>query len=72
MAYEVNGTSVETDEEGFLKIGLSREEIANIVGTATESAIRQLSELKKEGVIELKGRKIKIIDEKKLRRISGE
>ena len=62
----------ETDEEGFLKIGLSREEIANIVGTATESAIRQLSELKKEGVIELKGRKIKIIDEKKLRRISGE
>jgi hypothetical protein len=28
-----------TDPEGFIKISLTREEIANLVGTATESAI---------------------------------
>ena len=38
----------ETNTEGYIDIVLTREEIANIVGTATESAIRILSELKKE------------------------
>jgi CRP-like cAMP-binding protein len=60
------------DENNFIKVSLTREELANIVGTATESVIRQLSELKKENVIDLKGRKIKIIDVKKLQKISGE
>jgi CRP-like cAMP-binding protein len=62
----------ELDDDNFLKVALTREEIANIVGTATESVIRQLSEFKKEGLIDLKGRKIKLIDEKKLLKISGQ
>lgn len=49
-----------------LNVRLSREEIANIVGTATESAIRLLSEFKKDGIIELEGKKIKIVDSQKL------
>ena len=49
-----------------LNVRLSREEIANIVGTATESAIRLLSEFKKDGIIELEGKKIKIVDSLKL------
>lgn len=44
----------------------SREDIANIVGTATETIIRLLSEFNREGIIQLQGKKIKIIDEKKL------
>ena len=42
------------DLDHVLNIHLSREDIANIIGTATESAIRLLSEFKKEGVISLK------------------
>lgn len=58
------------DEEGFLLLTLSRENIANIVGTATESAIRIISEFKKEEWIRTSGKKIGIIDEKKLSTLS--
>lgn len=50
------------DSEGFLSITLSREDIANIVGTVTESAIRVLSQFKKEGMISTSGKRIKIED----------
>lgn len=39
-------------------INLSREDLANIVGTATETVIRLLSEFKDEKLIETEGRKI--------------
>ncbi len=55
------------DEDGFVDIKLTREEIANMVGTATESAIRLISGLRAEGLIETKGRKVKIIDRVALR-----
>lgn len=48
------------DDDGFLSITLSREDYANIVGTATESAIRILSQFKKEQLISTKGKQIKI------------
>jgi len=57
-------------EEGYLNIFLTREELAGIVGTATESVIRLLSEFKKDGLIELKKRKIKILDIQKLKHVS--
>jgi len=44
--------------DGALDIKLSREEIANLVGTATESAIRVLSDFQAEGMITLKGKQI--------------
>ena len=55
-----------TDKEGMLNVVLTREDYANIVGTATESAIRILSELKDEECIEISGKKIKIANHKKL------
>ncbi|MGV8914221.1 MAG: Crp/Fnr family transcriptional regulator [Kaistella sp.] len=58
-----------TDPEGFIKISLTREEIANIIGTATESAIRLISEFKQDGLIEVEGRNIKIIMHEKLRKL---
>jgi CRP-like cAMP-binding protein len=51
-----------TDDDGFLSIVLSREDYASMVGTATESAIRILSQFKKEGLISTKGKQIKIED----------
>ena len=56
-------------EEGMLKVVLSREDYANVVGTATESAIRILSQFKKEGIISTSGKQIKIEDIEALKRI---
>ena len=50
------------DSEGYLSIILSREDYASIVGTATESAIRILSQFKKEGLISTSGKRIKVED----------
>jgi CRP/FNR family transcriptional regulator, polysaccharide utilization system transcription regulator len=59
------------DEQNYLKISLTREELANIVGTATESVIRLLSEFKTDMLVELNGRKIKILNKKGLEKISN-
>ncbi len=58
------------DLDNILNIHLSREDIANIIGTATESAIRLLSEFKKEGVILLKGKNISLKDIPELKKIA--
>ena len=57
------------DSEGYLSLVLSREEYASIVGTATESAIRILSQFKKDGLISTTGKQIKIEDLEGLKRI---
>ncbi len=59
------------DEENFLKVSLTREELANIVGTATESVIRLLSEFKSDKLVELNGRKIRILNQRGLEKISN-
>jgi len=50
------------DEADCIDVTLSREEIAGMVGTATEAVIRLLSELKKEKLIDLDGKRIKLLD----------
>lgn len=57
------------DEDHFLKVVMSREDYANIVGTATESAIRILSQFKNEGLISTSGKQIKIKNIEGLKRI---
>jgi CRP-like cAMP-binding protein len=59
------------DNQQYLNISLTREELANIVGTATESVIRLLSEFKSDKLVELNGRKIKILNLKGLQKISN-
>ncbi len=54
------------DPDGFLHLTLSREDISNVVGTATESCIRIISEFKKKGLLKASGKKIGIADERKL------
>lgn len=61
----------ELDNANTLQISLTREELANIVGTATESVIRLLSEFKQDKLIDLQGRKIKLLDIRTLTRIAN-
>jgi CRP-like cAMP-binding protein len=63
-------TSFGKNEDGSLRIQLSREELAGMIGTATESCIRLLSDFKKLGLIDLNGKKIVLKDIPKLKRIS--
>ena len=58
------------DNEGCIDVILTREEIANTIGTATESAIRLLSNLRKDGVIDLVGKRIKILNRSTLKNLS--
>ncbi|MEZ4779064.1 MAG: response regulator [Flavobacteriaceae bacterium] len=50
-------------------IKISRYDLANVAGIATESLIRTLSGFKKEGLIEIEGRNIKVLDIKSLQRM---
>lgn len=60
------------DEDGMtINVSLSREEIANIVGTATETTIRLLSEFKNDEVIALKGKRISILNSEQLIRAAN-
>lgn len=59
------------DKQGNINISLSREDFASIVGTATETVIRLLTEFKKINLISSNGKKIKIIDLDKLLKISN-
>jgi CRP/FNR family transcriptional regulator, polysaccharide utilization system transcription regulator len=63
--------SFDVDDSNTLQIALTREELANMVGTATESVIRLLSEFKQDGLIDLKGRKIRFLDIPTLRRMAS-
>lgn len=57
------------DGQGMLNLVLSREDYANLVGTATESAIRILSEFKREGYIATNGKQIKLTNTEALKRV---
>jgi CRP/FNR family transcriptional regulator, polysaccharide utilization system transcription regulator len=59
------------DRQNTLQISLTREELANMVGTATESVIRLLSEFRADNLIELQGRKIKFLNIPGLRKIAN-
>lgn len=61
---------IEGGDSQRIDLILSREEIAGIVGTATESVIRLLSEFKKDNLIDLEGKKIIIKDKRGLARLS--
>jgi len=57
---------MEGDESDLIDIALSREDLANIIGTATETVIRLLSDFKTQKLISLQGKKIKVLDQKGL------
>lgn len=58
------------DDGATINVYLAREDLANLSNMTTANAIRTLSTFVEEKIIALNGKKIKIIDEKKLRKIS--
>ncbi|HEX9150444.1 MAG TPA: Crp/Fnr family transcriptional regulator [Flavobacterium sp.] len=58
------------NEDNSLKVQLSRDELASMIGTATESCIRLLSDFKKLGLIELSGKKIVLKEINKLKKLA--
>ena len=60
----------EESDEPFT-IPITRENLAALVGTAKETVIRLLSQFKAEGIVSTQGRKITILNEKELYRISN-
>lgn len=56
-----------TNPEAAIRI--SRNDLANTAGIATESLIRTLSDFKKNGLISIEGRNIKILDLEKIKAI---
>lgn len=59
-----------TNTDKTLKVQLSRDELASMIGTATESCIRLLSDFNKLGLIELVGKKIVLKDIQKLKKLA--
>ena len=53
-----------------ISVYLSRQDLASLSNMTTANAIRTLSSFASERIIAIDGRKIKIIDEERLRRIS--
>jgi len=54
-----------------ISVVLSREDLANLVGTATETVIRLLSELKNDKIVAFEGKKIQILDMPRLIRTAN-
>jgi CRP-like cAMP-binding protein/ActR/RegA family two-component response regulator len=50
-------------------MNISREDLANLSGTATETTIRTLSDFKEEGLIEIKGSAISVLNYERLSRM---
>lgn len=53
------------------KLEIPREDLAQVVGTATESLIRTLSDFKSEKLIEISEGRITVVDEAKLRNLAN-
>ncbi|MCB1214722.1 MAG: Crp/Fnr family transcriptional regulator [Deltaproteobacteria bacterium] len=49
-----------------IQLGLSREDLANMVGMTPETVVRLLSEFKEKGWIDLRGKKISVLKAKEL------
>ena len=58
------------EDEATLSIYLSREDLANLSNMTTSNAIRTLSTFVTEHIITVDGRKVKILDEERLRKVS--
>ncbi|MDR1601542.1 MAG: Crp/Fnr family transcriptional regulator [Tannerella sp.] len=69
LLFLVDCYGLETDG-ATISIYLSREDLANLSNMTTSNAIRTLSNFVSERIIALDGRKVKIIDEERLRKIS--
>ncbi len=66
---DINAKYTGSDTRTAAALDISREDIAQYVGTATESLIRTLSDFKSEKLIDIKDGKIRIADLEKLQKL---
>jgi len=55
---------------GNVAIKISRDDLASLVGTATETVIRSIADLKEDGIVALEARQIIILDQDRLKNIN--
>ncbi len=60
-----------TDKDKAFNMAIGREDLANMVGTATESLIRTLSDFREEKIIEINGSQITLLNVEKLQRMKN-
>ena len=63
--------SFDLNAEQTIQMSLTRQQLATTVGTATESLKRLLPEFKQDKLIDLQGRKIKIINIQALTKVAN-
>lgn len=63
------GTKYRASEEKQYTVNMSREDLASLAGTATESLIRTLSEFKQEKLIDIQNGTITIVDTERLQHL---
>jgi len=59
------------DDKGFIKIDLSRQDLASFAGATYETVFRMINELVKDKLIKLSGKSIGIIDQKGLAKLAA-
>jgi len=59
------------DSESKFSINISRDDLANLAGTATETTIRTLSDFKAEGLVDIKGSLIAVVNYDKLSKMKN-
>lgn len=64
-------TRYKKNNETSFSMNISREDLANLAGTATETTIRTLSDFKEEGLVDIKGGTITVINYDKLARMKN-
>ena len=69
LIFLVNSFGFEDDKQ-TIKAYLSREDLANLSNMTTSNAIRTLSNFTAEGVLDVDGRRIRVLDQQRLNRIS--
>lgn len=60
-----------TANDKNFSMAISREDLANLAGTAPETVIRTLSDFKEEGIVEIKGSAITLVDAAKLEKMKN-
>ena len=70
IAYILLYFSTEVYNKSSFDLPVSRKEIAEYIGMTIENVIRALSEFRKDGIINIYGPRIEIVDEERLRRIN--
>jgi len=64
-------TRYKKEGESPFSMNISREDLANLAGTATETTIRTLSDFKEEGLVQIKGSAITLLEPEKLEKLKN-